>query len=250
MEKTSAESLSMDWKDASAEMTATSAPDLNGYYEQDRQVMFDFVPVGVERVLEVGCASGKFGSALKAQRNCEVWGIEIFPPAAEVAAQRLDKVLVANVETGSLPLPVGYFDCVIYNDILEHLRDPWQHLRDIQPHLRPGGHVIASIPNVRHHQVMNDVYFRGEWRYQSAGILDQTHLRFFTKTSIREMFEGVGYTVQRLEGINGAKLPWKFGLINRLLLNALNEMRYLQYACIAQYAGAPDAPQKQAQEVL
>ncbi|MEP6913694.1 MAG: class I SAM-dependent methyltransferase [bacterium] len=231
-------------------MTSTTSTDFNSYYDQDRHVMLDFVPSGVGRVLEVGCASGKFGTALKAQRNCEVWGIELHPPAAEIAAQSLDKVLVTDVEAGTLTLPSAYFDCVIYNDILEHLRDPWQHLRDIQSHLRPGGHVVASIPNIRHHQVMNDVYFRGEWRYQSAGILDQTHLRFFTKTSIREMFESVGYKVQRLEGINGAEFPWKFGLINRLLLNALNDMRYMQFACVAQYAGAPDVAQRQGKEVL
>lgn len=207
--------------------------------------MLDFVPAGVGRVLEVRCGSGKFGSALKARRNCEVWGIELFPPAAEVAAQRLDKVLVADVETGTLPLPVGYFDCVIYNDLLEHLRDPWQHLRDIPPYLRPGGHVIASIPNIRHHQVMNDVHFRGEWRYQSAGILDQTHLRFFTKTSIREMFESVGYKCSAWK-VSTAQGPLEVPIINGLLLNALNEMRYLQMACVAQYAGAPDVAQRQA----
>ncbi len=207
--------------------------------------MLDFVPAGVGRVLEVGCASGKFGSALKAQRNCEVWGIEMFPPAAEVAAQCLDKVLVLNVETGELPLPASYFDCVIYNDVLEHLREPWRHLCSIQAHLKPGGYVIASIPNIRHYKVVKDLFLKGEWRYQNDGILDRTHLRFFTKQSIREMFEDEGYRVERIEGINGEEFPWKFGVLNRLLRNSLDDMRYQQFACGAQL-GSAKSPQRAA----
>jgi 2-polyprenyl-3-methyl-5-hydroxy-6-metoxy-1,4-benzoquinol methylase len=216
-------------------MATPDSSTLEHYYDNERQLMLDYVPTGASRVLEVGCGSGKFGGKLKAQRDCEVWGIEIFPRAAELAAQRLDKVLVVDVEAGKLDLPADYFDCVIYNDSLEHLRDPWQHLRNIQTHLSPGGHVIASIPNIRFYQVMNDLYFKGEWRYQNEGILDQTHLRFFTKKSIREMFEIEGYSLKRLEGINAEDFPWKFGLLNRLLLNRFDEMRYQQFACVAQY---------------
>lgn len=229
-------------------MTAQTTPELTYYYNEERQVMLDFIPEGVRRVLEVGCAAGKFGSMLKAQRNCEVWGIELFSDAAEVAARHLDKVLVIDVEADALPLPVSYFDCVIYNDVLEHLKDPWQHLRSIQPHLCPGGYVVASIPNIRQYRVVKALFFKGEWRYEKDGILDRTHLRFFTKGSIHEMFESEGYKVIRLEGINAEDFPWKFGVLNQLLHKSLEDMRYVQFACVAQYNVSAPTPE-QVQEV-
>ena len=78
-----------------------------------------------------------------------------------------------------------------------------------------------------------------EWRYETAGILDWTHLRFFTINSIRELFEYCGYEVVSIDGINGRKFPWKFRMLNYILKGTFEDMRYQQFACVAQRKSNP-----------
>jgi GT2 family glycosyltransferase len=108
--------------------------------------------------------------------------------AASLARQRLDRVIVGNVESLDCGLGGEEFDCVICGDVLEHLRQPDRVLRRIHSWLAPGGHLVASIPNVRNHSVLTGL-FEGNWTYESAGLLDNTHLRFFTRLDIEQLLD-------------------------------------------------------------
>ena len=203
------------------------------YYALARADMIKYVPEGSKTVLEVGCSAGYFGRALKEARpGCEVWGIEINEAAAEQAKSNLDKVLVGGVESVLGDLPEGYFDCVVFNDVLEHLVDPELVLRKIAHNMTPGGSVVASIPNVRYFPVLFRLILRKEWRYVDNGVLDRTHLRFFTVKSIREMFEGLHYEVVRMDGI-GRLNTWRPKVATIFSLGLFADCRNKQYACVA-----------------
>jgi len=121
-----------------------------------------------------------------------VVGIECDPAQAARARERLDQVLVGDAETLTLPFPPGVFDCIICADVLEHLRDPWAFLARIRPLLAAQGLLLASIPNVQFVQVLWELV-QGRWAYQPAGILDRTHLRFFTRREFRRALRAAGF---------------------------------------------------------
>ncbi|XVJ68851.1 MAG: class I SAM-dependent methyltransferase [Rhizobacter sp.] len=214
-----------------SDTTYTNKP--ASYFEQRRQEMLAYIPLNTKRVLEVGCGNGSFAAYLKSQRPVQVVAIEAHPAAAEAARPRVDELINASLEEAVPQLAVSQFDCVVFNDVLEHLVDPWAALSQIRPLLRDSGLVVASIPNVRYFPVLKDLILRGQWEYQQQGVLDRTHLRFFTTCSMRHLFASTGFTVQTLEGINGIKFPWKLGVLNALSGNALKDTRFPQFACVA-----------------
>jgi 2-polyprenyl-3-methyl-5-hydroxy-6-metoxy-1,4-benzoquinol methylase len=203
------------------------------YFINPRAEMLGFMPRGVERVLELGCGGGAFGAALKRAGMREVVGIEYVRAAAEAARAHLDRVIVADVERDALELPAGAFDCLVCNDVLEHLADPWAALKKLRTHLGVGAWLVASIPNVRHHKVVRRLIWPGQWRYEDDGILDRTHLRFFTRESARELVESAGFAIERIEGINATGFPLWLRALNGVLAGALDDMRYLQFAIVA-----------------
>ena len=205
----------------------------NEYFDNPRVEMLPFIPSDVTRVLDMGCGSGAFGALLKRSRVVEVIGVEVFSDAAERARNVLDHVVIQNMETDELELPHGYFDCITYNDVIEHLCDPWMTVRKLSKFLRPGGYVVSSIPNIRYFDVFKDLLINKEWVYQSDGVLDRTHLRFFTEKTIPRMFEEAGYEILKLKGINCRRFPWKFRLLNFLGGGRLDDVRYRQFACVA-----------------
>src|SRR5438477_1121116 len=170
----------------------------DSYFEHCRPEMAALVPTGARRVLDVGCGRGAFGAALREKRGCEVVGIELDGAAADIARCRLDAVHSADmmaIDDASL----GRFDCVVFNDVLEHLIDPWRAVARAHDLLRPDGCVVASIPNIRHYRELKALIWDGLWRYEHAGVLDRTHLRFFTRATAIELFESVGFEVQHVE---------------------------------------------------
>jgi 2-polyprenyl-3-methyl-5-hydroxy-6-metoxy-1,4-benzoquinol methylase len=203
------------------------------YFHYARQEMIAFIPEAATTILEVGCGDGAFGAALKQNRSAHITGIEPFADAARIAETRLDKVITGDVEAGLKTIEGQAFDCIVCNDVLEHLIDPWHIVRQLRTHLHPGGHLVASIPNMLHFEVMKDLLIHGTWVYTDQGVLDRTHLRFFTRRTIRSLFESAHLEVIALQGINGGPFPWKFSLLNRLLFNALDDMRWIQFACVS-----------------
>ena len=202
-----------------------------GYYTNNRKEMLDFVPRSTQRVLDVGCGTGTFGAAVHELTKAEVWGVEPFAPAAEEAVRRLHRVIVAPFDS-DVDLPEHHFDCIFFNDVLEHLVDPFAALRDTRRLLAPDGVVIASIPNLRYFSVLYDLTINGTFTYADHGILDRTHLRFFTQRSIRQTFEECGYEVVRLEGIRPAN-SWKLRLLNLLLFKRFSDTLFPQFAIVA-----------------
>jgi 2-polyprenyl-3-methyl-5-hydroxy-6-metoxy-1,4-benzoquinol methylase len=203
------------------------------YFEQQRREMLPYIPLNAKRVLEVGCGNGSFAAHLKSQRSVQVVAIEAHPAAAEKARRRVDRLIQATIEEALPKLAGEQFDCVVFNDVLEHLVDPWAALSQTKPLLSEHGRVVASIPNVRYFPVLKDLVLKGHWEYQQQGVLDRTHLRFFTAHSMRQLFTHTGFDIQTLEGINGIPFPWKLGVLNALSGQALKDTRFPQFACVA-----------------
>ncbi len=202
------------------------------YFQHPRPEMLRYCPSSAVRILDVGCGAGVFGQGLKRTTGAEVWGIELDATAAAAAAAVLDRVLVGDAAARVAELAGERFDVVYCNDILEHLVDPEALLRDLRPLIGPAGVLIASIPNVRHFPNVRDLALRGRWDYVDEGILDRTHLRFFTRSSIAAMFARCGYGLRRIEGIHPTRSV-AFRLFNLATLGRFAEMRWLQFACVA-----------------
>jgi 2-polyprenyl-3-methyl-5-hydroxy-6-metoxy-1,4-benzoquinol methylase len=199
--------------------------------------MLPFIPDTARTVLEVGCGEGKFAAALKAIRNVHITGIEPFEDAARLAQGRVDTLLNLPIEEALGRLDGTTFDCIVLNDVLEHLVDPWGVLRALARRLSENGSVVASIPNVRYLPVLKDYFQAGKWQYASYGVLDQTHLRFFTRRSLVQLFEPSGLRLVQVQGINGlSKMPWKFSLLNHLTRGSFDDTRFQQFACVARRA--------------
>jgi SAM-dependent methyltransferase len=152
----------------------------------------DRIPLDARVLLDVGCGDGALGAEYK-RRNpaARYLGIERDPALARIAARRLDGVAAADVEATPLPFDGLRYDCIIYNDVLEHLADPWAVLRAQAAALRPGGSVVLCIPNLEHWSFA-DRLLRGAWDYDSAGLMDRGHLRWFTERSTRQALEAAG----------------------------------------------------------
>ncbi|MCX6147117.1 MAG: class I SAM-dependent methyltransferase [Candidatus Kapabacteria bacterium] len=203
----------------------------DGYYIQTRHEMLKFIPQNAGKILDVGCGEGQFGLQLKQLLNAEVWGMELDEKSAKVAESRIDKVLIGDLTLKIDSLPNEYFDCIIFNDILEHLVDPYNTLLNIKQKLNRDGVVVSSIPNVRYISNLKKLLFDKDWKYEDEGILDKTHLRFFTKKSIIDMFELLGFDIIQMEGINPSKSK-NLKLANFLLMGNLEDTKYLQYASV------------------
>jgi 2-polyprenyl-3-methyl-5-hydroxy-6-metoxy-1,4-benzoquinol methylase len=218
--------------DRSTDRQPTAGLKPDWYYACPRREMLKYVPEPSKTVLDVGCGEGLFGHTLQQMSpGREVWGIEIDAAAAVQARANIDRVLVGDVQSVLGELPDGHFDCVVFNDVLEHLVDPEAVLTEIKRHLAPGGSVVCSIPNVRYFPVLFRLILRKEWRYVDNGVLDRTHLRFFTVNSISEMFRRLGYDILTIEGINRLN-TWRPKVASLLSLGLFSDCRNKQYACL------------------
>ncbi|MEM7218367.1 MAG: methyltransferase domain-containing protein [Pseudomonadota bacterium] len=153
------------------------------------------------RVLEVGCASGYFGAALRTEGH-SVWGVEPDPVAADAARAQLDRVSCANIEAFLLDEDTAdeRFDVIVLGDVLEHLVEPEAVLRACRSRLAPDGAIALSIPNVAYGPVRL-MLLAGRWQYSDRGILDRTHLRFFTRASLLDLVERCGLQAERFSAI-------------------------------------------------
>ena len=167
------------------------------YYSHARNDIVDLVisTGSLKRILDVGCGYGYTGELLKSNGAIKVDGIELESDACEEAKRRLDQIYQGSAENGDLISSLGSYDCIICADVLEHLNDPWITLTLLRNHIHKNGRLVCSIPNIRYFKVISNLLLFGEWNYQEAGILDKTHLRFFTRKSIELMFKQSGYEI-------------------------------------------------------
>ncbi|MGB5062150.1 MAG: class I SAM-dependent methyltransferase [Candidatus Competibacter sp.] len=171
---------------------------MSRYYVADRQDLVDFLrPHGCSGiVLDIGCAGGRLGRQLLQAglaERCD--GIEPNAEAAAQAATQLHRVWAADLMAIAEQMPWTDYDLLIMADVLEHLIDPWHVLAELHRRVRPGARLLLSVPNVRHKSVVLPLLFQGRFDYADAGILDRTHLHFFTRSSLLDAVGRAGWRV-------------------------------------------------------
>jgi 2-polyprenyl-3-methyl-5-hydroxy-6-metoxy-1,4-benzoquinol methylase len=197
------------------------------YFSAARADYVAEIPPGPNRILEIGCADGMTGLLAKQQGKAAFYcGVELFPDAARNAKERIDEIVVGDIEKiDRLPWPENFFDFLITSEVLEHLVDPLRVLTRLRSYLRPGGRVFASSPNVSHYRTIA-MLLKGDWRLTEMGVMDRTHLRWFTPKTYVELFRDAGYTVERVQAVS--PLAKKAKIANLLTLGKLKHLFVVQ----------------------
>lgn len=180
-----------------------------GYHDLTRPEILNLIPAEAKSILDLGCGTGTLGKALKERQACHVTGIELDRDSASAACLNLDKVYQDNLNRYDPTLVPYKYDCIILADILEHLVQPWLVLKKFAQVLEKNGTLIASIPNIAHPWILSQL-LKGLFRYASAGLLDITHLRFFTKTTIGQMFYKAGLKITKITPWPNEKNPIQY----------------------------------------
>jgi SAM-dependent methyltransferase len=221
------------------------------YYGLVNPELLASVPISATHVLEVGCGAGALGAAWKRRNPHGLWsGIEVIVDAARSAQGALDGVLCADIETLNDPALDAFLhgrpapNVLVFDDVLERLRDPLAVLGRLVERLAPGGTVAACIPNVGHWSGIAAL-MTGEWTYTDSGLLDRTHLRFFTERSARALLEEAGLAVRKVTPRNVPLDQTRQERFLAVIAPALHQlgidsaqararMRALQYVFVAQ----------------
>jgi len=193
--------------------------------------MLKYIPRNTKTTLEFGCGFGEFSALLKERFHTESWAVEVNEEAAREAATKLDRVLHEEAFQSLEKIPEKYFDCIIFFDILEHLVDPYTLLRLVKAKLKEKGVIAISLPNIRYYSTFKQFVLHGNWDYTDQGILDRTHLRFFTRKSIVKMFNALDYNIVQMEGIHPTHSR-TFKILNILLLNSISDVRYKHFVIV------------------
>lgn len=170
------------------------------YVNDGLRELLERIPASDKRILDVGCGAGDNARLLKNEFR-ELHGLTLSDAEAKLAAPHFHKVTVANVETWKPEYPAGYFDAIVLSHVLEHLTDPLSTLRNLAKLLRAGGSMYVAAPNVLFWKQRLQ-FLVGRFEYTDEGILDRTHLRFFTPRTIRRLLTDAGFdvTVERAVG--------------------------------------------------
>jgi 2-polyprenyl-3-methyl-5-hydroxy-6-metoxy-1,4-benzoquinol methylase len=200
------------------------------YYDSSRNEIFEILPKNISSLLDIGCGNGSFGAKVKSELKIEVWGVELFSDAALKAKTKLDKVFNCSAEDAVSKIQKK-FDCITFNDVLEHLVDPYKTLSEAKKLLTDKGIILFSVPNIRKINYMYDLVFRKDWRYEDSGVMDKTHLRFFTKKSVMRMIEDLDLEVINIKMLNRDN-SFKSNLINLLSLGFFEDAMYLQILAV------------------
>ncbi len=200
----------------------------DSYYGHLRTSLLRLIEGRPRRVLEIGCGHGQALLFLKRERTAEfVVGLELVPEVAAVARQNpdLDVVLTGDVEQIQFDFPRGYFDLIIASHVLEHVKDPWSVTRRLCDLLSPAGQFIGSLPNVRNARVTVPLILFGKFQYTQEGILDWTHTKFFTESTIYDLLRSSGFIVERME----PEFSPRPAVINRMTLGLFRHLLCFTY---------------------
>ena len=167
------------------------------YFNRINFDLLNRIPLNSKKILEVGCGAGAMALAFKNRcPNCEYIGIEQSPEASLIAKSRIDNLLTGDVES-DIDLPDN-LDCLIYGDVLEHLKDPWRCVSKHVERLNDSGTLIACIPNAQHWSMLNQLIY-GKWQLNDQGLFDKTHLRWFTLENIRDLIKSSGLSLVEIK---------------------------------------------------
>lgn len=194
------------------------------YYQRLNQAVVSLL-LPADKMLELGCGDGNLGKISK-DKNLfrEMYGIEIHAPSAEMAKQWYTQIFTSDIEGFDLST-VPEIDAIICADVLEHLIDPWSVFNKLTQKLHNNGYIILSIPNARHIRVWGGLVFKGRFDYQTSGVLDKGHLRFFTLANLKDLFEQNKLIIDHIV----CNMAPKGKLLNQLSLGLLNEFSTFQY---------------------
>lgn len=206
------------------------------YYRQDRNEISSYISGTENDVLDIGCAAGYLGASLKKINKAKsVYGIEGLSHIANDAKTRLDNVKVADLESldfNELKLEWNNktFDYIVFGDVLEHLTNPWSVLESSKCFLKPHGNIIISLPNIRHWSVTLPLIFKGSWEYAPQGILDKTHLRFFSRSTAMSLVKDSNLDIDFIDiPVQGKKSL----ILSKLSMGFLNDLLGIQILIIA-----------------
>jgi len=169
------------------------------YYSGARYDIVADLPANTNAaVLELGCGDGSTGALTFAANKAAYYcGIELNPDAAALARLRLTDVIEGDIATLDLGAHAARYDVLIASEVLEHLIDPWEALTKLVACLKPGGLVLASSPNIAHWRVVTQL-IHGRFDHSESGVMDRSHLRWFTPQSYAALFDAAGLEVVRM----------------------------------------------------
>lgn len=166
-------------------------------HDRFNEAVFQLIPDAAKRIIEIGCSSGALAKEFKKNHPDVHWiGVEIDPDYAELAKKYCDTTIVANLDEVKNDFYVTHSDCDcwIFGDVLEHLKDPWKVVKSIRNVIPHNGCIVASIPNAQNWSLIAKLSV-GDFRYEDTGLLDRTHLRWFTRKTVHELFENEDFII-------------------------------------------------------
>jgi len=178
------------------------------YHDGIRNELVDLLPKNYSTVLEIGCGEGGFRSCVK--QDCEYWGVDPSESATEISRKKLHTVFTGTFNDVINDLPNHYFDLIICNDVIEHMSDHNEFLRLIKLKMAKKSYLIGCIPNIRYFRNLIRLIIYKDWKYKDSGILDYTHLRFFTQKSLHRTLIDNQFTIDSFSGTNKVKLKRLF----------------------------------------
>lgn len=202
----------------------------DNYYGRVRAEIMNYLPDKLDSLLDVGCGNGDTSFYIKNIYKCAyAMGIENNKNAYEKSSKILDRVINVDLDNiKNLPGLVDIqFNCILFLDILEHLKDPQFLLNESRKILKRDGTIIISIPNIRHYSILYDLIVKNDWVYQETGILDKTHMRFFTLNSMKRMIKDSGYKI--IDYKSNKSHNKKFQIINNIFFKKFNKFSDFQY---------------------
>ena len=186
----------------------------NNEFESHRLAMDSIKPNS--KVLDIGCATGYLARELS-KIGCETWGVDCDELAAKKAENYCKEITICNLdEIDTLPFPENFFDFIVALDVVEHLIHPDKLLSVVKPYLKAGGQIVISVPNIAHAS-MRWSLLNGHFEYTSTGILDKTHVHFYTMKSFENLIKRAGYKILTISPTNGmCKVPFLYKITDRL----------------------------------
>jgi 2-polyprenyl-3-methyl-5-hydroxy-6-metoxy-1,4-benzoquinol methylase len=202
-----------------------------GYFHAARlDLLAMLAPAKGLRLLELGAGGGATLRAAKALGLASYTvGIDLVAPEYGGSGEpEIDRFVRGNIETLEAEFPAEEFDAILCADVLEHLIDPWHVVARLASYLKPGGLFLSSIPNVRNHRVLRAIAVEGDFRYAEAGLLDRSHLRFFCRRNIRDLFAQAGLEIEAMR-TNMGGYGWRHRAVNALTLGLFRDLFVFQF---------------------